>query len=101
MQEMLKDPANSISSKYQNYLQMRIQEPLPMEIKHIDRILHDRKELLNPKKRAPNQRLWIKAEGKLPDDLAVHQCVAAYASDHYLASTASLKHGLIFKKKYL
>jgi len=29
----------------------------------------------------PCQRVWFKADGKLPDDPLLHQCVAAYASE--------------------
>lgn len=37
--------------------------------------------LFKPEKRAPLQWVWIRADGRLPDDLLLHPCVAAYASD--------------------
>lgn len=38
--------------------------------------------------------VWMKANGQLPDDPALHQALLAYASDHYLLLTATLPHGL-------
>src|SRR5262249_34914616 len=43
--------------------------------------------LLHPKKAPPYQHVWLKAKGKLPDDIATHQCVLAYASDMTLLDT--------------
>lgn len=39
-------------------------------------------------------QVWVKADGQLPDDPAIHQCVAAYASDMSLLDTTLLPHGL-------
>ena len=48
------------------------------------------------------QMLWMRATGRLPDDLALHQCVAAYASDFTLLDTALIAHGkLMFDKDIL
>ncbi len=41
----------------------------------------------------PSQQVWIRATGKLGDDLALHQCVLAYASDFTLLDTALIAHG--------
>jgi acyl-CoA thioesterase-2 len=43
--------------------------------------------------RAMEQSLWMRATGRLPDDLALHQCVLAYASDFTLLDTALIAHG--------
>lgn len=40
----------------------------------------------------PVLRLWIKADGKLPDDPLLHACVAAYASDMSLFDTMLQPH---------
>jgi acyl-CoA thioesterase-2 len=42
------------------------------------------------------QLVWIRANGKLPDSLLLHQCVVAYASDLTLLDTAQLPHGIIW-----
>lgn len=41
----------------------------------------------------PSQLVWIKATGTLGDNLALHQCILAYASDFTLLDTALVAHG--------
>lgn len=41
----------------------------------------------------PQQHIWLKANGRLPDDARLHQCVLAYASDFTLLDTALIAHG--------
>lgn len=49
--------------------------------------------------RTPQQHIWIKANGTLPDDPGIHACVLAYASDFTLLDTALIAHGrLLFDK---
>ena len=43
--------------------------------------------------RAPQQAIWMRANGALPDALSLHQCVLAYASDFTLLDTALIAHG--------
>ena len=40
----------------------------------------------------PVQRLWIRADGRLPDDPLLHACIAAYASDMSLFDTMLAPH---------
>jgi acyl-CoA thioesterase-2 len=40
----------------------------------------------------PSQRLWIRAEGELPDDPLLHACVVTYASDMSLFDTILAPH---------
>jgi acyl-CoA thioesterase-2 len=42
--------------------------------------------------REPCHRLWIRADGHLPDDPLLHACVAAYASDMSLIDTILAPH---------
>lgn len=54
---------------------------------------------LKPETRPPQQYIWFRACGRLPDkkaqpDYALHRCVLAYASDFNLLGTALLPHGL-------
>jgi len=60
----------------------------PIEIRPIDLSRY-----LSLEKRAPSQQVWIKATGTLGDDLALNQCVLAYASDFTLLDTALIAHG--------
>ena len=49
--------------------------------------------------RPPEQYVWMRATGPLPDDFPLHQCVLAYASDFSLLDTALIAHGkLMFDK---
>jgi len=44
--------------------------------------------------RDPEQDVWIRSNGKLPDDPLLHHCVVAYASDLTLLDTAMLPHAI-------
>ena len=44
--------------------------------------------------RSPSQQVWIRADGRLPDDPLLHVCVAAYASDMTLLDSILMAHGL-------
>jgi acyl-CoA thioesterase-2 len=46
--------------------------------------------------------VWIRATGRLPDDLAIHQCVLAYASDMTLLDAALAPHGrTLFEREFM
>jgi acyl-CoA thioesterase-2 len=68
-----------------------LQRPRPIEIRPVEPLDYSK-----PEKRPPHQRVWIRADGKLPDDLMLHQCVVAYASDMTLLDTAILPHAITF-----
>ncbi len=51
-------------------------------------------DLVDPEKLAPRLLVWLKANGTLPADPLIHQCVAAYASDMTLLDTAMLPHAI-------
>ena len=42
----------------------------------------------------PRQRLWIKADGSLPDGQLLHSCVATYASDMSLFDAILAPHSV-------
>jgi acyl-CoA thioesterase-2 len=42
----------------------------------------------------PNQRIWIKADGPLPDDPLLHACVVTYASDMSLFDAILKPHAI-------
>ncbi len=66
----------------------------PIELRPVDVSRYFARE-----KRDPEQHIWMRASGQLPDDLALHQCVLAYASDFSLLDTALIAHGkLMFDK---
>jgi acyl-CoA thioesterase II len=60
----------------------------PIEIRPVDVSRY-----FSPDQRGPSQLVWIKATGDLGDDLTLHQCALAYASDFTLLDTALIAHG--------
>ncbi len=61
----------------------------PIDVRPVDPM-----DPFHPVKRAPRQLAWIRASGRLPDPLLLHQCVVAYASDLTLLDTATLPHAI-------
>jgi acyl-CoA thioesterase-2 len=47
--------------------------------------------------RDPVRRAWFRADGRLPDDPAIHRAVLAYASDYGLLVTALQPHGIAYR----
>jgi acyl-CoA thioesterase II len=45
----------------------------------------------------PDQRVWMRAVGRLPDDPLVHEAVLAYASDYSLLESALRAHGKFWR----
>ena len=64
--------------------------PGPIDVRPID----EDDDLINPKKAPPYHDVWLRAKGEMPDDLALHQCVLAYASDMTLLDTCLIPHGI-------
>ena len=60
----------------------------PIEMRPIDVTRYFARE-----KRMPEQMVWMRASGRLPDAFPLHQCVLAYASDFTLLDTALIAHG--------
>jgi acyl-CoA thioesterase-2 len=65
--------------------------PRPIDVRYVDWNPPDRREPL-----PPFQRVWLRADGTLPDDPVLHACVLTYASDMTLLDTALLPHGGTF-----
>lgn len=62
----------------------------PIELRPVDISRY-----FSSEKGEPSQYIWIKANGVLPDDFRLHQCVLAYASDFSLLDTALVAHGRV------
>ncbi len=78
-----------------------IRERVPDEFKHwyegespFEQHVIDPVDPFEPDKRPPHMAVWIRTAGELPDSLALHQCLLAYASDMNLLDTCILPHGL-------
>ena len=61
--------------------------PRPLEFRPVEKL-----NPLSGQEYPPTRHVWIKARGKMPDDLRLHQAVLAYASDYNLLTTATLPH---------
>jgi len=66
----------------------------PIEIRPVNPVNYS-----NPDIRAPYKQNWFRAVGTLPDNLFLHQCILAYASDFGLLGTSMLPHGVSFAQK--
>ncbi|MGZ4707280.1 MAG: acyl-CoA thioesterase [Acidimicrobiales bacterium] len=42
----------------------------------------------------PHQKVWLRADGRLPDDPVLHACIITYASDMTLLDTTLLPHAV-------
>jgi acyl-CoA thioesterase II len=62
-------------------------KPHPIDQRHIGEL-----PFTHGAGKEPLQRLWIRADGTLPDDPLLHTCIAAYASDMSLFDTMLAPH---------
>ena len=63
--------------------------PRPIDLRYIDGDPYSRAGT-----ESPGQRVWLRADGELPEDPVLHACIATYASDMTLLDTTLLPHGL-------
>jgi len=61
----------------------------PIELRPVDR-----ENIFCPEKRPPYEAVWMRAGGTLPANVALQQCVLAYASDMTLLDTSLLPHAI-------
>jgi acyl-CoA thioesterase-2 len=66
----------------------RLWRELPFDIRYVDGPPWER-----PESAGARQLVWIRADGHLPDDPVLHECVVAYASDYSLLGCALVPHG--------
>jgi acyl-CoA thioesterase II len=71
-----------------------LSRPRPIDIRHVDPggIATTPEERTRP--REPRHDVWLRADGRLPEDPIVHTVVLTYASDMTLLDTATLPHGV-------
>jgi acyl-CoA thioesterase II len=74
---------------YKHLLGEWYERPRPIDTRYIDPMPLDRRGDVRP-----YQRVWLRADGRLPDDPVLHACIVTYASDMTLLDTAVLPHGL-------
>jgi acyl-CoA thioesterase-2 len=74
---------------YRDVLGDWLDRPRPIDTRFVDGLPWERRRR---ESHEPVQRVWIRADGKLPDDPLLHACVVAYASDLTLLDTTTLPH---------
>lgn len=67
--------------------------PRPIDTRYVG---PDETERARGERLPPHQTVWMRADGALPDNPVLHQCVLTYASDMTLLDTANLPHGQWF-----
>ncbi len=83
------DRIEAVIDRWPKRLQHMLKRDRPIEQRFVTR-----QDLLTNEKMPPHQMVWFRAIDKLPDDIHLHQCVLAYASDMTLLDTSTLPHGL-------
>src|SRR5690606_15588147 len=88
--ELMKRLVGSLPDNIRSYWERE----RPIEMRFVDFSRYISRE-----KAPPVQYVWMRANGRLPDDPKLHQCVLAYASDFTLLDTALIAHGkLLFDR---
>jgi len=64
------------------------QQERPVEVRPVDI-----NRFLSPREASPVQHVWMRPTGTMPDDLDIHQCAIAFATDIALLDTALVPHG--------
>jgi acyl-CoA thioesterase-2 len=98
MPEGLPDPEDLPSFRQQlsgldPELAAELTEEMPFDQRNCDWTIADRHTPL-----PPYQRIWLRADGVLPDDPVLHACVLTYLSDMTLLDTTLLPHGTAFSQ---
>jgi acyl-CoA thioesterase II len=66
----------------------------PIDIRHVGPLTVEAAR--DPSLRSSRSRVWLKADGELPDDPLLHVCLMTYASDMTLLDSVLLATGLSF-----
>lgn len=71
------------------FLKELVARDFAIDIRRVDPV-----DPIHPKKADPTQKVWMRAVESVGDDLALNQCVLAYATDMSLLSTCARPHGV-------
>jgi acyl-CoA thioesterase II len=58
------------------------------------RPVHELQDPMDPRASPPRRMIWLRADGELPADPALHHYLLAYVSDYSFIGTALLPHGV-------
>ncbi|XP_072013387.1 acyl-coenzyme A thioesterase 8-like [Amphiura filiformis] len=74
-----------ISSQMKAMVEKQLTREIDVEFRRIDPM-----RLFMRSPTEPQMRIWVKAKDKIGEDMRMHQCVAAYLSDYFLAMSQTL-----------
>jgi len=77
------------ADRFPEHIRPLVLQERPFRFRPLDPV-----SLFGPEQREPRRAVWFRAADQLGDDLATHQALLAYASDHGLLPTALRPHGL-------
>jgi acyl-CoA thioesterase II len=97
-------PAESLPTFHERMEPMKEQlgdwytRPRPIDLRYVGDPWRDAKQL---GQRTSEHQVWLRADGRLPDDPLLHVCVVAYASDMTLLDSVMLSHGVGFDENVM
>ena len=77
---------------YKNVMGDWYDRPRAIDMRYVDKAPLERKGA-----KTHFQRVWLRADGTLPDDPVLHACLLTYASDMTLLDTTLLPHGIVWQ----
>eukprot|EP00929_Paragymnodinium_shiwhaense_P008047 TRINITY_DN111971_c0_g1_i1.p1 TRINITY_DN111971_c0_g1~~TRINITY_DN111971_c0_g1_i1.p1 ORF type:complete len:345 (-),score=47.41 TRINITY_DN111971_c0_g1_i1:244-1215(-) len=85
-----------MSHTMKDYVESRVMAPFPLDMRNCNPDIDG--VVLRPKRqpRDPKMQVWVRAKQRLSDRPSLHACVAAYASDYHLITTAGLASSRMF-----
>ncbi|RYG21755.1 MAG: hypothetical protein EON93_25665 [Burkholderiales bacterium] len=70
--------------------QKQFSRPRPIELKPVDP-----RQMISPAKTEPKKQMWLRSRGQIdPNNIALQQCLLAYASDMGILDTSTKPHGV-------
>jgi len=85
------DDMKTRMAPYKEQLGEWYDRPRPIDLRYITPPPLDKNRA-----RTNSQRVWLRADGALPDNPVLHACIVTYASDMTLLDTTLLPHGLMW-----
>jgi acyl-CoA thioesterase-2 len=79
---------------YQHELGAWYTRPRPVDVRYVG---NPPRAALGQGPQEPSSQVWLRADGRLPDDPLIQVCVATYASDMVLLDSVLLPHGLAWQ----
>ena len=98
------DPPEKVESDFDYFSRLAELQPehyRPPRQRAIDYRPVERIDYLSPHPATDRCGVWMRANGKLPDEAGIHEAILAYMSDQYLMSTALRPHGMLFHDRRL